>query len=135
VRYPRSALRSSAERLGVEPVVTAGLDDASSRWQALPAPAAADEPAAEDAVVEVAAAAAAAELLVDELLVDELEVDELPQAAAPAARTRQERMVNRRRTLASLARRRAGRAGSIGPLRRAQGRAHLYCPTCLHTTF
>jgi hypothetical protein len=84
----------------------------------------------EEAVVEVVAAAAVAELLVDEL-----EDDELPQAAAPAARTKQARMVDRRRTPAVWHVGGASRAGSIGPLKRAQGRAHLYCPTCLHTTF
>jgi len=120
------------------------VDEASSCWQVPPEPAAVDEPAVgeavvgaavEEVVVEVSTAAAVDELLVDELLVDELEDAEPPQASAPAATARQERMVTRRRTPASLARRRARQRGLLGPLRRAQGRAHLYCPGCLLTTF
>lgn len=85
--------------------MTAARDEASNRSHVPPEPAAADELAVEDAVVEAVVEVAAA-AAVAELLVDELEDDELPQAAAPAARTRQERMVNSRRTPASLARRR-----------------------------
>ena len=124
--------------------MTPGLDEASSRWQVPPEPAAVDELAAgeavvdaavEEAVVDVAPGAAVDELLVDELLVDELEDAEPPQAPAPAATARQERMVRGRRTPASLARRRARQRGLLGPLRRVQGRTHLYCSACLLTTF
>jgi hypothetical protein len=110
--------------------VTAGVDAACSRPQDPPDPEAEDELAVVEAAVEVAAAAVLVEVLVDEL--DDVE---LPQAAAPAARARQERMVANRRTPASLARPRHGRRGSQPTPRRAEVRAHLYCPTCLHTTF
>jgi hypothetical protein len=130
VRAPCSAFCSSAASLGVEPAVTAGLDAACSRPQDPPAPDAEDELAVVEAAVEVAAAAALVELLVDEL--DDVE---LPQAAAPAARARLERMVAGRRTLASLACPSDGRRVAPDPPQRAEGRAHLYCRACLHTTF
>jgi hypothetical protein len=73
------------------------LDEASSRWQVPPEPAAVDELAAGEAVVD----AAVEEAVVDVspgAAVDELLVDEPPQAPAPAATARQERMVRGRRT-------------------------------------
>jgi hypothetical protein len=73
----------------------------------------------EEEVAEEALAAEVEADELDELLVDELRDPELPQAPAPIPRARQERMLTRRRTPASL----PGWPGARAGLPRRPGRS------------